>query len=206
MKVKGLAFGILVMIIANPGVLQAAEGTKIKGKMKVKRELSLTDARDGQKYKIVKIGSQTWMAQNLNYATGSSECYDNKEENCSKYGRLYDWETAQKACPSGWHLPTRKEFDTLWALPAKELRSRDFEGTNGTGFSALPSGARMYEIKVFNNPSTWIKGDFRGLGIEAHFWSSDDYKNYGYDIDNKSTGYSASGHWLLELSVRCLKD
>jgi len=40
------------------------------------------------------------MAENLNYDTTGSKCND-----CATYGRLYDWETAMKACPSGWHIP-----------------------------------------------------------------------------------------------------
>ena len=75
----------------------------------------VVDMRDGKKYKTVKIGSQTWMAENLNYETQDSYCYENDESNCSKYGRLYTWTAAKKACPSGWHLPSKAEFETLFS-------------------------------------------------------------------------------------------
>jgi hypothetical protein len=51
------------------------------------------------------------MAENLSYGAEGSKCYDKKLKNCKKYGRLYDWETAIKACPAGWHLPSNDEWD-----------------------------------------------------------------------------------------------
>ena len=101
----------------------------------------IIDDRDGQVYKTVEIGSQTWMAENLNYdynyRTAHSYCY---ADSCSKYGRLYTWSatvdsaavfsTAGKGCgchassfpsggivrgvcPVGWHVPSLSEFQTL---------------------------------------------------------------------------------------------
>ena len=125
----------------------------------------LRDSRDGQTYRTVTIGNQTWMAQNLNYETEDSYCYDDKPANCATYGRLYVWEAALDACPSGWHLPSKEEFEVLltavggiqdaednwhWNDAGKKLKSvkgwYDENGKSGNGsdvfgFSALSTGA-----------------------------------------------------------------
>jgi len=65
---------------------------------------SITDIRDSQKYKVVKIGNQWWMAQNLNYFTSNGSKYykDDSIKYAALYGRLYQWPTANKSCPVDW--------------------------------------------------------------------------------------------------------
>ncbi|MDR0330952.1 MAG: hypothetical protein LBH93_04500, partial [Chitinispirillales bacterium] len=70
----------------------------------------------GQTPASVKIGNQTWTKQNLNVETQDSWCYEDKESNCAKYGRLYTYEAAKTACASmggKWRLPTRDDWDNL---------------------------------------------------------------------------------------------
>src|SRR5215469_10890371 len=86
---------------------------------------SFTDSRDSKTYRTVVIGTQTWMAENLNYNATGSKCYNDSTQYCDLYGRLYDWTTAMAGvssssanpsgvlgiCPVGWHLPSDAEWN-----------------------------------------------------------------------------------------------
>ena len=102
---------------------------------------TLIDTRDSRSYKSVVIGSQTWMAENLNYADSINYpgmkarnwCYDNSLDNCAKYGRLYTWAAAMdsagtfstngKGCGAGKTCspkrPVRGICPEGWHLPTK---------------------------------------------------------------------------------------
>jgi len=163
---------------------------------------SLRDSRDGQSYETVRIGSQTWMAENLNYETGNSWCYDNDASSCAKYGRLYDWKAAKRACPEGWHLPCDAEWSELERFvgntAGKKSKSRSMEGSDVYGFRALPAGNRSRG------------GAFSNVGRSAFFWSSSELdagaawsRFLGADNDDLYRDYYDKKNGF---SVRCLKD
>lgn len=174
---------------------------------------TMTDSRDGKTYKTVKIGSQIWMAENLNYRTRDSYCYEDKISNCDKYGRLYTWDAAITACPSGWHLPSHAEWETLVTAVGGEsgagtkLKStsgwlKDGNGSDSFGFSALPAGERNL------SPAGSGPEAYTPVGHIACFWSSTDKGRHNtelfaerddvwiYNPDDRGRGKS----------VRCLKD
>jgi len=96
---------------------------------------SFTDARDGKTYKMVTIGEQTWMAQNLDYAGKNDDigvCYNKKPANCQEYGALYTWNEAIKVCPDGWHLPSDAEWQTLVNFAGgEEIAGKKLKAKNG---------------------------------------------------------------------------
>jgi uncharacterized protein (TIGR02145 family) len=124
--------------------------------------MRMTDGRDNKIYKIVKIGTQTWFAENFNYNAAGSVYYNNSQTTNEKYGKLYNWDTATAAnfAPPGWHLPSSAEWDTLMnsvggaSMAGKRLKSTDGWNNNGNGedtygFAALPGGFGT-AVGVFN--------------------------------------------------------
>jgi len=166
------------------------------------------DSRDNQRYRAVKIGAKIWMSQNMNYrpSIGNSWCYDNNSSNCDKYGRLYDWNAAKTACPSGWHLPSRKEWKELVTavgvatVVGKKLKvvSPEWNGTDEYKFSAQPGGYRNDD------------GSFSAVGTDGSWWTATESNNNNAYLRYMSSDYES----VLEMeydksngfSVRCVMD
>ena len=180
---------------------------------------SFTDSRDGQSYDVVKIGEQTWMAENLNFETAGSFCPEGDSRNCKRLGRLYSWAEARSVCPDGWHLPTKADFEALVAATSENaaqssslsragaaLKASDgwFKKGNGSdalGFRALPAGYRGAD------------GKFDGIGGYAYFWSATEdpenresnafYLFLSFSSDAASINAFAKEDYR---SVRCVSD
>jgi len=186
---------------------------------------TFTDTRDKKVYKTAKIGKQTWMAENLNYdpGAGNSACYENKPENCAKYGRLYDWATAMTVCPKGWHLPSSKEWQTLsklvgdWeyedggeTVGSKKLKAKTEweeplnDGTDNYGFSALPGGLSDGR-------------NFSGAGRSSYWWTASETSYGPPEFGNAGAAFISMDYFDVDAgrdninksflySVRCVKD
>jgi len=186
------------------------------------RSGTFTDARDGKIYKTVKIGNQTWMAENLNYdLTYGSWCYyeyDEVDNYCNKYGRQYPWSTAKEVCPNGWHLPDTADWNRLVAtvggkeIAGKKLKSKsgwdnNGNGTDDIGFSALPGGqgrldyqGKPYGYSGGNTGYWWTATVATGFNL--------DDRAHELSIFSSSDGVNESwnGRMYEANSVRCIED
>jgi uncharacterized protein (TIGR02145 family) len=201
---------------------------------------------DGVKYKTVVIGKQEWMAENLKVTKfndgtpipnlidenqwRSTEkpalCdYKNDPSTSQTYGKLYNWYTVdlssngnKNVCPSGWHVPSGKEWKDLssslggssvaggkmmekgtshWTAPNEKA-------DNSSLFTALPAGSRQ---------SDYGSGDgFYGLGSSCNWWSTTKdgglpgETGFRYLQDNDRYLYIAGINENYGYSIRCLKD
>jgi uncharacterized protein (TIGR02145 family) len=197
---------------------------------------SFTDSRDGKAYKTVKIGIQTWMAENLSFNANGSKCYDNKQANCVQYGRMYDWATAmnlqgscnsnscsnqvqayhQGICPSGWHIPSDDEWQKLvdfvggMDIAGKKLKTKAGWKTDDRGrFSA---GVDEFGFSALPGGSRAENEDFKYIGLEGNWWSATENKLGTSGAWHRAISYYSERIEISNpikshlFSVRCVQD
>ena len=163
---------------------------------------SFTDSRNNRTYRTARIGDQIWMAENLDHRTDRSFANENGD-------RLYTWEAALSACPDGWHLPSTREWNLLVSelggagIAGEALKSPggwkdDGNGTNSSGFNALPTGHRLYI------------GSFHKVGRNGVFWSStekDKSNAWSRRLSHKNSQVTRIANFTGNAySCRCVKD
>jgi uncharacterized protein (TIGR02145 family) len=179
---------------------------------------TFTDSRDKKTYKTVKIKIHTWLAENLNYDDKSAKCYENKPENCKKYGRLYNHEAAEKACPKGWRLPRDEDWMRLVEYagteePGLKLKAKNSwdqncylekpancNGKDNLGFAALAGGYR----EVFGSDDD-ITERYATLGDHGYWWTEEDAARMASYYNEIRFGYYRSRD-RYSFSIRCLKE
>ncbi|MBM3405442.1 MAG: hypothetical protein FJY10_11220 [Bacteroidetes bacterium] len=175
------------------------------------------DPRNGHVYKTIKIGTQTWMAANLNININGSWAYNDDMSYAETYGRLYDFSSAAKACPEGWHLPDTAEWNKLinhlggyWVsggtmkeAGTSHWNSPNYGAYNGSGFEALAAGCRI--------PDSYPT-DYYYLKVFANFWTSSVSKYEPTEGVYLQLDYQSIEVWPLTddfnqgYSVRCVKN
>jgi uncharacterized protein (TIGR02145 family) len=194
---------------------------------------------EGNTYNTVKIGTQVWMAENLkatkfndgtviltttlDISAEVAPIYQWVNGDLATYGRLYTWYAvdvvsngSKNVCPTGWHVPTDVEWETLKtnlggeAVAGGKLKETgtthwqtpNTGATNETGFTALPNGYRT------------LNGGFVSLQETGYFWSS----TIDGSISGQGQGLGQGMHWgdavalrggftkPVGVSIRCLRD
>jgi uncharacterized protein (TIGR02145 family) len=139
---------------------------------------SITDVRDNEVYTTVGIGTQLWMAENLNYVTDNSWCYNDSTGYCLTYGRLYSWtvaannengDTIHGICPEGWHLPSAEEWNTLSEYVTEQLSDQGVDNTIyniGTTLKSIDYW-KFYELINEDGSKDTSASSFDTFGFDA---------------------------------------
>lgn len=172
----------------------------------------------GKTYKTIGIGSQMWMAENLNYADsaktpnlkGNSWCSNKVNSNCSIYGRLYTWTAAMNVsstylksqassvvihphkgiCPDGWHIPNWNEFMTLISFVDENNGSEGIATSlkSASYWKAYSGVPKGSDRFGFSALPAGISNDNAMLGARLYLWSSTEGKSSEYNVN----GYLAA--------------
>jgi uncharacterized protein (TIGR02145 family) len=177
--------------------------------LRVSAQDNFIDPRDGNVYKTITVQGMIWMAENLKYsAPDGAVSFDKDSNNIPIYGILYNWETATKVCPDGWHLPSGKDFQNL--VNTKEQKETwEKQTSDPNTFGIQLAGMQDFE------------GTFTEMDESAYFWTSTEYDNnaaeyFSYvlidnlsviDISRKGDVPDVQGSEKAnKYSVRCIKD
>jgi uncharacterized protein (TIGR02145 family) len=168
-----------------------------------------TDKRDGNVYRIINLNGVTWIAENLKYKpTQGAVYYDNNPVNGTDYGMLYDWETAKKVCPAGWHLPTGTEFRNL-SDHFQQQESWRKASKDTVSFTIQLGGFQDHE------------GTFSEIDESGYYWTATEYDKksaeyFSYLVIDNMVVTDISRHEDIEdiqgtdktdkYSVRCVKN
>ena len=177
---------------------------------------SMTD-QEGNVYRTVEIGTQTWMAENLkttkyrngtsisnitdntqwaNNTTGAYCSYNNDTSNDCPYGKFYNWyavNNTNQLCPTGWHVPTDAEWTTLTSF----LGGQSVSGGQSVAGGKMKSTGTQYWTSPntgASNSSGWsgLPGGRRG-GSGSFFI---DLEGYWWS----STEFNATSAWMRYLT------
>ncbi|MBQ3714891.1 MAG: fibrobacter succinogenes major paralogous domain-containing protein [Fibrobacter sp.] len=206
---KKILVFIMALCVAMPAFAAKGKSAAKGQSRKAARSDEFKDSRDKQSYRLVKIDGREWFGDNLNFKTENSYCYDDSDDNCMAYGRLYTWDAAKKACPAGFRLPNQEDFESLWTAAGADFNAAyllkttygwkgETNGNDTLKFSAMPAGNR-FDDETYGNMSKF-----------AFFWSDTAEEGSSdarvWFMTNKTMGFSYSAKpKIFGFSVRCVR-
>jgi len=185
---------------------------------------------EGNIYGTVGIGTNCWMAENLNMGTritgeldAQSDndvtekfCYDDEEDMCDEYGGIYEWDEliqystakgTQGLCPDDWHVATKGAWMNMISslggdyVAGQKLKSTTGWENNGNGTNE--SGFNALPGGKFYGEAGYT---YMSEGAGAYFWLEAWYGNSGYCINSAGEIFFTNAMPVRGYSARCVKD
>ena len=175
---------------------------------------TFTDTRNNKTYKTIVIDGQTWMAENLNYETANSWCFMNVNDNCGKLGRLYTWENVKTACPTGWHVPTKEEFEAMSTNALRIEIASDDDSWQETPFGRQNSEYFVPGLELKGTGIRQLNGVFEYDHRVGALWLADSAnadsayyaRRYTQTASNDMNQWKSYQDMSYGFSIRCVKD
>jgi uncharacterized protein (TIGR02145 family) len=182
------------------GSLGACDAQRSRKEQNVSAAISSSRMADGKE----------WTTANLNVEASPSYCYSDSELNCLRYGRLYTWAAASRACDmlgGGWRLPT----DDEWRQLAERFggASDDSLDKGRAAFTALLSeGTSGFNAVLGGNRSD---GKYARLDAHGFYWTASDNDSssapfYNFGKDGRALHRQPQGDKQMAISVRCVRE
>ena len=195
-----------VMVVAKKPAPSKIEGEKT-AKRTAAEMGTFVDPRDGIEYKTCKIGNQVWLAEKLKFELDSEDChvYDDDYQYFDKYGYLYTENGLKIAIPEGWHLPTRKEWETMIRFAKKDSRCKDVLSVIASE-EWVDSSSDKYGFSMFPGGRGDCNEEFELIDFSAHFWCAESERRYGCLFFEEGNDEIDDEDYPAYASVRLIKD
>lgn len=215
---------IFVLLLLTSAILKSQNDSIVVDNISI-ADLSneFIDSRDNQKYTYIIIDEVKWMAENLRFDMPNSLIYSDMVENLDVYGRLYNWEEAICACPTGWRLPSDDDWKKLESYIGIGNSMTDSIGWRGKPYGNLLKGKldefgknslQMNTAEIgFNALAGGVAyedNQFANYKVAAYFWSSTNYYSsfaWSRYLSSEQSGVFRNislVNWYL--SVRCIEN
>ena len=179
--------------------------------MSRKQDSVLIDS-DGNRYSVRKMpDNNLWMTTNLKLNIPESYCYDNATENCDRYGRLYTWESAHKACRllgEEWRLPTEGAWQQLTVAASPGFSGDSIDFRKSAYKALLQDGSAQFNALLGGGRDP--DGKYKRLDAHGFYWTAteNDSTNawyYNFGKGSQSLYRQNEGEKSMAISVRCIK-